>query len=130
MNIEALEQLKAWLLAGAPDRHFDMGFLIDPDQFETQNWCGTSCCMAGYVATALSPEKPHYIDEVEFLACEHLGLNPSLGNALFYPKVYPQEYRSVQETWPDWFKITTQQAAQAVQNVIDRQNPHWEEIFE
>lgn len=134
MNIEKLEQLKSWLLAGAPERKFDMNTLLDDEQLRLplsrRNWCGTNCCMAGYVATEMSDEPISRLDEVEAIAAEALGLPPRLANALFYPKTYPAEYCDLTVTWPQWEKITPTQAAQAVQNVIDWKNPHWEEIFE
>ena len=132
MNKERLEEVVQWLEAGAPERIFNMGHLLNnfvsnPDN----NWCGTECCIAGYVVTRYIPQDVDF-DKIEKDATELLGLKETVSDALFYPKVLgSEEYVGGWDSKTDgWENITHIQAAQAVRNVMKYNNPLWEEILE
>lgn len=132
MNKELLIQTINWLEAGAPERRFDMGKMIEYDTDEPPtNWCGTTCCIAGYVwQTAHTPDDIPpglylYWDTIERQAATLLGLNFNVAHRLFYPSssdniAYPE----------DWDTITPAQAAQAIRNVMAHGEPRWEEILD
>lgn len=132
MNKERLEQVEQWLLAGAPERRFDMNTLVDIPADQKENWCGTSCCIAGYVFSqevAFNPSKHNRyfvgFEQVGPIAAEALGLSFEVSNRLFY----------IQSTSGvgydgDWAEVTTEQAAQAVRNVIEQGEPMWENILD
>ena len=132
MNKERLEQVEQWLLAGAPERRFDMGRLVDVPEGQKENWCGTSCCIAGYVFSqevAFNPSKRNWrfngYEEVEPVAAAALGLSDEVSHRLFY----------IQSTSGvgydgDWAEVTTEQAAEAVRNVIEHGEPMWENILD
>lgn len=126
MNIEKLEQVEAWLLAGAPERKFNMNHLIH-DYEDKTNWCGTSCCIAGYVYQMVTPREK-WVGElcvVDKVAAKVLGLDDEVAASLFYVRA------SDGETCPmEWEDITPVQAAQAVRNVIVRGEPLWETILD
>jgi hypothetical protein len=128
MNKERLEEVAQWLEAGAPERKFNMGTLLD--NFERKvvdnNWCGTECCIAGYVVTRYIPQDVNF-DMIEEDATKLLGLKESVSDALFYPKVLSSDIDVIIMDWED---ITPIQAAQAVRNVMKHNNPLWEEILE
>jgi len=125
MNKERLEEVAQWLEAGAPERKFNMNRLLDTSMSSAEkNWCGTECCIAGYVVTRYKP-LGWYGDEVEKDARDLLGLDYPLSDALFYPKVLGSI-----DSFDDWEDITPAQAAQAVRNVMEHNNPLWEEILE
>jgi len=125
MNKERLEEVAQWLEAGAPERIFNMNRLLDaPMSSAEKNWCGTECCIAGYVVTRYIPQSVN-LDRIEVNATELLGLKENVSNALFYPKVLGSE-----DSFDDWGDITPIQAAQAVRNVMKHNNPLWEEILE
>ena len=133
MNIKMLEQVEQWLLAGAPERKFDMNVLID-DVKDKENWCGTSCCIAGYVFQqtkaydAVVKKGENFFQwqhDIEQIAADALGINRHEANRLFF--VHNSEGLDYQG---DWEAITPQQAAQAVRNVIDHGTPMWETILD
>lgn len=132
MNKERLEQVEQWLLAGAPERRFDMNTLVDVPEGQKENWCGTSCCIAGYVFSqevAFNPSKHNQrfngYEQVAPVAAEALGLSDKVSNRLFYIKsTNGMSYDG------DWAEVTTEQAAQAVRNVIEHGEPMWENILE
>jgi len=128
MNKERLEEVAQWLEAGAPERKFNMGTLLD--NFERKvvdnNWCGTECCIAGYVVTRYIPQDVNF-DMIEEDATKLLGLKESVSDALFYPKALSSDIDVIIMNWED---ITPIQAAQAVRNVMKHNNPLWEEILE
>jgi hypothetical protein len=132
MNIKMLEQVEQWLLAGAPERKFDMSVLVD-DVEDKKNWCGTSCCIAGYVfqqtkaydAVVKKGEKFfQWQHDIEAIAADALGITRSEANKLFF--ISDSEGRDYQG---DWEAVTPQQAAQAVRNVIVHGTPMWETIL-
>lgn len=132
MNIERLEQVEQWLLSGAPERVFDMGKLVDVAADQKDNWCGTACCIAGYVYSqevpfdkALHNGRFDGYGEVEPIAAKALGLTSEIGNRLFY-----LQHRDGMEYEGDWNAVTPDQAAQAVRNVIVHGEPLWENILE
>lgn len=116
MNTENMAQLRDWLLAGAPhlDR-FDMMVGVDA--------CGTTCCIAGYAYQAkhgFRTPTPDDLEEGELeiawdlvkeTALEWLGLTSDgvnwYGHRLFHGPL----------------RTTPQQAAQAVQNVMEGREP-------
>lgn len=132
MNKERLEQVEQWLLAGAPERRFDMGRLVDVPEGQKDNWCGTSCCIAGYVFSqevAFNPSKhnPRFngYEKVEPIAAAALGLSDRVSHRLFYiQSINGMNYEG------DWAEVTPEQAAQAVRNVINYGEPLWETILE
>lgn len=125
MNKERLEEVAQWLEAGAPERKFNMNRLLDDETGSPDNnWCGTECCIAGYVVTRYIPQSVD-LDQIEEDATKLLGLDCHLSDALFYPRVLGSE-----DSVGDWEKITPIQAAQAVRNVMKHNNPLWEEILE
>lgn len=132
MNKERLEQVEQWLLAGAPERRFDMGRLVEVLDDQKDNWCGTSCCIAGYVFSqevAFNPSKHNSrfngYEEVEPIAAAALGLSNRVSHRLFY--IESTNGRSYEG---NWFEVTPEQAAQAVRNVIEQGEPLWENILE
>lgn len=123
MNKERLEEVAQWLEAGAPERKFNMNRLLDTSMSSAdKNWCGTECCIAGYVVTRY---KPFSWDRfaIEHEARTLLGLDYDVSDALFYPKILGTD-----EQVGDWDDITPADAAQAVRNVMEHNNPLWEEI--
>jgi hypothetical protein len=131
MNKERLEEVAKWLEAGAPERKFNMNLLLDEEKGSTNNnWCGTECCIAGYVVTRYIPQDVNF-NMIEEDARKLLGLKESVSNALFYPKVLGSDDYSV--SWVSncgyWEDITPIQAAQAVRNVMEHNDPLWEEIL-
>lgn len=132
MNVEKLQQVEQWLLAGAPERRFDMSKLVDVPEGHKENWCGTSCCIAGYVFSqevAFNPDMHNWgfigYDSVEPIATAALGLSYEVGHRLFYIKsISGMGYLG------DWDEVTTADAAQAVRNVIDHGEPMWEIILD
>lgn len=139
MNKELLEITALWLEAGAPERKFNMSKMVEYDYgTKPTNWCGTTCCIAGYVwqldkdAEKLDLNPSGLFDQwddIEHQAADALGLEFSVAHRLFYPaKVDPElGHMSYQGVWDD---ITAAQAARAVRNVMERGEPHWEEILD
>lgn len=135
MNKERLEEVAQWLEAGAPERKFNMNRLLDTSMSSAEkNWCGTECCIAGYVVTRYKPFEFN-IFRIEEDATEILGLEPEVSDALFYPKVLGSDeplgvFGVFGSKTDGWENITPIQAAQAVRNVMKHNNPLWEEILE
>lgn len=132
MNKERLEQVEQWLLAGAPERRFDMGRLVEVPAGQKDNWCGTACCIAGYVYqqnVKFDPTKHdrHFYGfwEVDDLATKALGLSEGVAKKLFY-----MEDSQGYQYDGDWDQVTAADAAKAVRNVIDHGEPLWETILE
>jgi hypothetical protein len=132
MNIERLEQVEQWLLAGAPERLFNMGTLVDVPYEHKNNWCGTSCCIAGYVFSQEVPfdRNTHNsgfngFGDVEPVAAKALGLDEKVAERLFYIM-----NRGGFQYDGDWADVTADHAAQAVRNVIEHGEPLWENILE
>ena len=131
MNKELLQQTINWLEAGAPERRFDMGKMIDYDD-KPNNWCGTTCCIAGYVwqqQNSPSDVPTHNIyefwNQIEVQAAAMLGLKPAIAHRLFYPS------SSDNRSYPgEWEEITPAEAAQAIRNVMAYGEPRWEEILD
>jgi len=133
MNIKMLEQVEQWLLAGAPERKFDMNVLID-DVEDKENWCGTSCCIAGYVFQqtkayeAVIKKGEHFWQwnhDIEVVAATALEMDQEQAHKLFYV-----EDSDGLPYGGDWEDITPKQAAQAVRNVIETGAPQWETILD
>jgi len=121
VNTEILIQTKEWLLAGAPGYNFDMSVIYDHTD------CGTTCCIGGYIAKALDPSFDGF--DALWVAENLLDLPPGVANALFYPdEGFDGQYLKLPEG-RFYSNITTQEAAQAVQNVIDHQDPRWLEVL-
>lgn len=131
MNIEKLKQVEQWLLAGAPERTFTMSKLVEVPDGHKENWCGTACCIAGYVyqqEVAFNPVKHspnYYWGEVAETAQKSLNLDPDVANRLFY-----LENRKGYSYTGRWEDVTPQQAAEAVRNVIEFGEPLWETILD
>lgn len=132
MNIKMLERVEQWLLAGAPERTFNMNVLVE-DVEGKKNWCGTSCCIAGYVFQqtkaydAVIKKGENFFQwqhDIEQIATDALGITRSEANKLFF--INNSEGYDYQG---DWEAVTPQQAAQAVRNVIDHGTPMWETIL-
>ncbi len=129
MNIQRLTALAEWLEAGAPERRFNMNKLLDTDTApDPSNWCGTTCCIAGYVYTKWVEPIPgdqeslgHTI--LEDAAAEALGLQYLVAEELFY---FTTNATGPKFPWED---VTPQQAAQAVRNVIAYGEPRWKDIL-
>lgn len=133
MNIPDLLRLKAWLEAGAPDVIFNMDFdQKRPDELlpseledhleassQTQKHdCGTVCCIAG-AAELMSRDsnEPHPSRDWQVIgrrALTWLGLEDNPGNFMRHPLFDPR-------LAPD--HCSPDQAAEAVQRVIDGKNP-------
>lgn len=143
MNLEHMTKLRDWLLAGAPHVYFSISYGlgsfvegeysdIPADQFE-KGHCGTVCCIAG-AAAQFSGLKPEHRETdwslVRALALDYLGLPSNgkhMGHDLFCHELAPtsctpqraaQAVQNVMEGKAPWI---------AVQNVIDFNNPKWEE---
>lgn len=125
MNKERLEEVAQWLEAGAPERRFNMSRLLDEKTSSAdKNWCGTECCIAGYVVTRYIPFKVNF-DTIEEDAAELLGLDLNTSDDLFYPKILGSY------SWDGgWEDITPTQAAKAVRNVMEHNNPFWQEVLD
>ena len=123
--MSTLEETALWLEAGAPERRFNMNRLLDVHGTVDTNWCGTECCIAGYVVTRWAD--PHHVEDIEATAAKLLGITPRVANALFYPKDIQTDEQINGTGWED---IRPQQAAQAVRNVMKYNDPKWEEILE
>jgi hypothetical protein len=131
MNKELLIQTINWLEAGAPERKFNMIKMIEYDDTPPKNWCGTTCCIAGYVwQQSKTPEDIQgglyvYWDTIEAQAAAMLGLKPAIAHQLFYPS------SSDNRSYPgEWEEITPAEAAQAIRNVMAHGEPRWEEILD
>jgi hypothetical protein len=123
MNIERLEHVRDWLLAGAPERKFNMNIWLKSSPSQ-DNWCGTTCCIAGYCITQIAPNLADAlrIGDYAAVAGEWLGLTQNVAMDLFLPihtDGDPEDYQM----------ITTEQAAQAVSNVIQHGKPMWGSIL-
>lgn len=132
MNKERLEEVAQWLEAGAPERKFNMETLLEvKTSSAVHNWCGTECCIAGYVVTRYIPQDVN-LDTIEKDASRLLGLKEPVSDALFFPKTLDlKEPVGLFGSKTDgWENITPAQAAQAVRNVMKHNNPFWEEILE
>lgn len=135
MNKDLLELTAAWLEAGAPERRFDMSKMVEYDgDTAPNNWCGTTCCIAGYVwqmnktaeSVANTPSIYGIWDRIEREAAKALGLDFKTAHRLFYPTSTESG-----ENYPGyWHDITADQAAQAVRNVINRGASYWEDILD
>lgn len=140
LNIKNLEKLRDWLNDGAPHLVFNMKFglvpanVIDAEEMVTSSApeqlfrftrhqegigdCGTVCCIAGAAAVLFDYEKRSAADladqvlgwdTISHQAMWALGLpdvEDFFGHTLFNPLMAPD-------------RCTPQQAALAVQNVID-----------
>lgn len=135
MNTELMNLTIAWLEAGAPERKFNMSKMVELENqyIIPNNWCGTTCCIAGYVwqlstnpDDLLTPSIYSIWDDIENKAAKALELDYSVAHRLFYPSSSVDRF-----SYPGiWDKITAAEAAQAVRNVRDRGEPHWEEILD
>jgi hypothetical protein len=133
MNIEKLTTVYNWLAAGAPEAEadglrFNMRQFIDGDiasqMKDPENWCGTSCCIAGFVAVKELPGQSHseIMIRAETVAEKALGLNPDQAHDLFY--AWPR---------PDWLAfedITPSQAAGVVKTLIETGRVRWDLVEE
>jgi hypothetical protein len=123
MNKERLTQVAEWLEAGAPERRFNMNRLLDTETTtDRTNWCGTECCIAGYVVTRFWPEDVVMAEKdgsADTLAGEILDLEPEMADRLFYPR----------NTVEDWSAITPEQAALVVRNLLQHGEVDWEIIL-
>ena len=113
MNLANLTLLKNTLLNLPPEIHFDMR------EGRTEHPCGTAACIAGLAHILANPEAtPQRFFGwygVKRQALIWLGFpedpdDNGFGHALFSPRLAPED-------------CTPQQAAQAVQNVMDNQSP-------
>lgn len=136
MNKDLLELTALWLEAGAPERTFNMSKMVEFDGLSEapNNWCGTTCCIAGYVwqlentTQDIPNDRGIYAmwDDMEIEAAKALGLNFTTAHRLFYP-----HSTTTGEGYPgSWDTITAAQAAQAVRNVIERGASYWEDILD
>ena len=133
MNVEMLEKVEQWLLAGAPERKFDMNVLVD-DVKDKENWCGTSCCIAGYVFQQTKAYDAvvqrgstfrQWEHDIENVAAQALGISFAEATKLFFINNSEGfDYAG------EWEAVTPQQAAQAVRNVIEHGTPMWETILD
>jgi len=121
-NIERLNGILDWLES-------DVGLLFNMGSFvsaphgasKENNWCGTSCCIAGYTAMNYGSFIPD--DGIALVfdeAMDLLELTYDEARALFYCK-------SINGTnlWIELNEVTRPQAAQAVRNLIDCGDPKW-----
>lgn len=126
MNKERLTQVAEWLEAGAPERKFNMNRLLNiSETTDTVNWCGTECCIAGYVVTKFAPEDVAIVADsgsADWLAGKLLDLEPETADDLFYPK--DSHARQIE----DWSAITATQAATVVRHLIETEEVNWEII--
>lgn len=127
MNKERLTEVALWLEAGAPERKFNMNRLLDISfTTDTTNWCGTECCIAGYVVTRFAPEDVVMVEKngsADHLAGELLDLEPEMADQLFYPK--DSHSRQIE----DWSAITPEQAGVVVRNLVETGDVDWEIIL-
>lgn len=129
MNIAMLEQVEQWLLAGAPERTFNMNVLVDETK-DKENWCGTSCCIAGYIYQqvtdfSIMKDDRHHWSEADTVVQKVLEISPDLAEKLFY--IEDTEGQSYPGRWE---AVTPAQAAKAVRNMIEVGTPLWETILD
>jgi len=135
MNKDLLELTALWLEAGAPERRFNMSKMVEYDgDTAPQNWCGTTCCIAGYVwqleksTKDIPDDRSIYAmwDDIEKQAADILNLDFKTAHSLFYPRS-----TTTGEGYPGWWEgITAAQAARAVRNVMNRGASYWEDILD
>lgn len=109
-----------------------MGRLVEVPYEHKNNWCGTSCCIAGYVFSqevAFNPDEHDHnfngFGDVESVAAKALGLEEKVAERLFYI-----QDRGGFQYEGDWGDVDATHAAQAVRNVIEHGEPLWENILE
>lgn len=133
MNIERLNEVVEWLEAGAPERVFNMQIFTNVDREEDyENWCGTSCCIGGYVLSRYVFDTPKsFFEELEKdmkigeEARKILDLDPRVADALFFMRdMKTGNYYSA-----DWTEVTPAQGAKAVRNVIKFKDPKWPKVL-
>jgi len=127
LNKERLTEVALWLEAGAPERKFNMNRFLNTDETTPlSNWCGTECCIAGYVVTRFAPEDVVMAEKngsADHLAGELLDLEPEMADQLFYPK--DSHSRQIE----DWSAITPEQAGVVVRNLVETGEVDWEIIL-
>lgn len=140
MNTELLTRIKTWLEAGAPHREAPDGFSFNMARWlniegTPDNWCGTSCCIAGAAVAFHGFKLPlweqNYLRDVgrnsvsdvvdddgnEILIRDQaqalLGLTYEQAESLFVPRHKPLE------------AITPAEAAQAITHLIETGEVQW-----
>lgn len=103
-NVEALVKVRARILNLGRGEIFHMGHWVQ----ETS--CGTMRCIAGWANAMFGNQYPSNQSES---AAEHLGLSPEVADMLFQGPTY----------------ATAEQAAAAIDNVIEFDNPKWTEVM-
>jgi hypothetical protein len=142
MNMTKINQLLAWLDAGAPefvatnpsmkDLPPVVGFNMRAiyahiiDDATAKNWhlpkCGTACCIAGFVlATETKADK----GEMFRVAGELLGLSYEVADALFLGYDYNAETKRTGQSY-DLGEITASQAAATIRHLIETGNVRWQ----
>jgi len=126
VNTERLNGILNWLESAEEALLFNMGtFTFVPNTAKAENnWCGTSCCLAGYTVITYGDFVPgNTVIHVFEDAWKLLELTYAEARALFYCKSL-----AGRDLWLTFDGITRSQAAQAVRNLIDCGDPKWEVI--
>lgn len=150
MNVENMNQLKTWLEDGARHAFFNMHTGIEDveiaveEGLEVEGYgkgdCGTVCCIAGAAQMMSHAEKGEIFPSMDiqsWVIDEFQGWDSTLKQSSEWLGIDVTSSNTAED--PDWFghdlfnpasapkNCTPQQAAQAVQNVIDGK-PAWEGI--
>ncbi len=150
MNVELLTKIAEWLEAGAPHEQnrgmrFDMEHIImlpSENEAQKENWCGTSCCIAG---AAIAFSAPQILKELHLHqrfdgeattdgwddGVDLLDLDEGVAQYLFAPwdYEYPEEVddRQAMGRWankPE--KITPAWAGRTIRHLIATGKVRWD----
>lgn len=120
MNRGNVQKLLDWLEAGAPERTFNMDVWID-DLGDKPNWCGTTCCMAGWCSQQVQTIEEYWSDlyrSASDVATEWLGLTDADAYRLF---------RAISSNGQLPLRnITAAQAAIVVRNLLETGEVNWD----
>ena len=111
-NVEEMLKVKAKILA-------------EPENLDMRRFCGTARCIAGH-AGGWDKVELYYLTDYPDIAAEKLGLSAETANMLFFGRVVP--FSAV--GCVSLFAINAAQAAKAIDNVIEFNDPRWAEVME
>ena len=126
-HIAVLRMLERREVIHVADPHVDGGALFGPGAIVPMNrgfhmavvcadsWCGTTCCIGGWVMVVASNK----LDSAKrTFFCLDTLITSKAQRSLYYP---PEEY--------EMHKIGVQEAAQALRNFLTHGEPRWKEVL-
>lgn len=130
MDIKRLKTLRDHLDTPEVREHFNMNHFfynrsgLGDERYHPVNRqsffnCGTAACIAGWAVQLFGDEAIMPNALIDEYAAVLLNLNEVMAEALFVPEVNVS-----------FLDITVDDAILAINNLIDRGSPHWEEIIE